>query len=222
MDNPNRSSILFCFAVKEEAGPFHKRMGVRPDVRIMVTGMGQANAARSIRAALGRSKPRLVVTSGFAGGLDPGLSVGTVLFDADEGFPLSSCLLENGAKPVRFHLAKQVASTVAEKTKLRATTGADAVEMESSVIRTICREQGIPSATVRVISDAAHEDLPLDFNRLLTPNQEMNYLKLIWIAAKSPKTLGQLWRFGGQVRSASERLAQVLVRVAEAAGSIPS
>ena len=52
-------------------------------------------------------------------------------------------------------------------------TGADAVEMESEVIRAMSVGKRASSASpCASISDAAHEDLPLDFNALMTPETE--------------------------------------------------
>jgi len=90
--------------------------------------------------------------------------------------------------------------------------GADAVEMESSLIRAICRAHGIPSATIRVISDAAHETLPLDFNALMTADQQLNYGKL-FLRSLVPRKTAALLRLQRQTQLAAKNLAEVLSRV---------
>src|SRR5690349_5273667 len=94
---------LVCFAVKEEAAPFKAAVASRPDIQILLTGMGQRNAEKSIRAAISAQKPALVLTSGFAGALKPDLSLGTVLFSCDDAPHLQHRLLAVGARPARFH-----------------------------------------------------------------------------------------------------------------------
>src|SRR5207244_7178069 len=73
---------LVCFAVKEEAGAFNELAGARPHLNVLLTGIGQRNAERTVRAALALQRPKLVLTCGFAGGLRPDLLAGTVLFAA--------------------------------------------------------------------------------------------------------------------------------------------
>src|SRR5260370_42694508 len=92
-------------------------------------------------------------------------------------------------------------------------TGADAVEMESQIIRAICRAHGIPRATIRVISDAANEHLPLDFNALMTDEQKLNYAKLILAVLGSPGKIPALLRLPRQTQEAANNLAAVLSKV---------
>jgi adenosylhomocysteine nucleosidase len=208
--------VLVCFALKEEARPFQPLVATRRDVKVILVGIGKRNAERAIRAALAEERPTLVLTSGSAGGLRPDLTLGTVVFDADPETGLEPALLAAGAQRARFHCSARVAATAAEKRALRESTGADAVEMESEPIRAVCREQRIPSATVRVILDTSEEDLPLDFNDLLTAEQRMSYRKLTLALVKSPGKVGALIRLQKRSQAASKRLAEVLGRITAA------
>lgn len=202
-----------CFAVKEEAEPFNQIRPAGPQIQTLLTGIGRRNAERAIRAALAAVRPKLVLSCGFAGGLQPELATGTVVFAAEEEAALAAALAAAGARPVRFHGAERVAATAEEKRALWQATGAEAVEMESQIIREVCREQKIPSAVVRVILDTAAEDLPLDFNRVMTPEQEMDYGKLTKALLRSPGAIKGLLRLQRQSKAAAQKLAQVLMRV---------
>jgi adenosylhomocysteine nucleosidase len=245
-----KMSTLISFALKEEAAPFRKIAGgLRRGhhVTILLTGIGRQNAEKSVRDFLTASSAELVLTCGFAGGLNPDLKLGDVVFEmanaplapslspqsgervsarTGEGGneeignelepPYVGCyekLIAGGAKPAKFFCADRIATTVAEKKKLRHETGADAVEMESAAIHTVCRERGIPCATVRVISDTANEDLPLDFNVLAQPDKSLDYGKLFLAIAKSPGKIGALMKLQKQTRFAAERLAEVLAKI---------
>jgi adenosylhomocysteine nucleosidase len=202
--------VLVCFALPEEAGPFRRSAGRQTGIHLVVTGMGQRRAAASARTALVAVQPALVLTCGFAGGLNPALAAGDVIFDAPGPFPLGEALLAAGARPGTFHCADRIAATAAEKHELRVSTGADAVEMESAAIQAVCVEAGVPCATVRVISDAAGEDLPVDFNRFTRADQSLDLGRLVLAAACSPRLVGGLLRLRRTTRLAAERLAEVL------------
>ena len=202
---------LVCFAVNEEAAFF--RRSRRRDPEVVITGMGRRNAVEAVQRAMAAHQPRRVITAGFAGGLAPDLLRGTVVFDQDDELRLETTLRSMGAVPAKFHCARRVAVTASDKTNLRNKTGADVVEMESSVIRSLCRDAGIPSATIRVISDAAADDLPLDFNALMTPSDRINWLKFAATIARRPGLIFRLIEFQRQTREAAKELARVLEQV---------
>lgn len=201
--------VLVCFALPDEARHF----AAPRHTRVLITGMGRQNAGRMLQAELALRTPRLVLTGGFAGGLDPALDPCAVVFSEDTEANLGTKLRGLGAIPGHIHCADRVAITATEKAELRRTTGADAVEMESQVIRDLCRERGIPSATIRVISDTATEDLPLDFNALMTPDMRIHFGKLAWQVAKSPGRIPALLALQKRTAAAARRLGEVLERL---------
>ena len=203
-------TFLVCFAVKEEAKFFLPGLSRCGPIQIWVTGIGRRNAAESIREAVAAVQPECVLTCGFAGGLNPSLALGTVVFDQDFDAGVANPLTEIGAISAQFHCSRRVAITAQEKRALWESTGADAVEMESSVIRTLCREWKIPSATIRVISDTASDDLPLDFNALMTSDDRIHYGRLALAILASPRKISQLIAFQRQTLTAARELGRVL------------
>ena len=249
--------VLVCFAVS------HERRFFRPvpewNCRVVVTGIGRGNARRGLERALERERPALVLTCGYAGGLNPDLQFGQVVFEDEgaqdwgelgrekwtekleasrpdqgdrpdgdargeegrgkmpngkwqmaNGSGLGAALLELGALRVRFLESDHVVVTAREKAGLWQTTGADAVEMESAEIRRICQQRGIPVATIRVISDTAAEDLPLDFNQVSGSDQNLSYAKLAVRVVRSPALIGRLLHLQRRLNGAARRLAEVL------------
>jgi nucleoside phosphorylase len=205
----NPGEILVTFAVKEEM----KFFPGGPGIRRFITGMGRDNADHAIAMAGEQIKPRLVLTCGFAGGLNPVLKSNEIVFSADEDSPLCDTLKKAGGTPVSFFCARRVAITSEEKQRLWRGMGADAVEMESESIREYCREHQIPSATIRVISDTALEDLPLDFNTLMSPAQKIHYGKLTWALVRAPFKLAELLAFQQKTIDAAKSLGAFLNKV---------
>jgi adenosylhomocysteine nucleosidase len=210
-----KGEALICFAVKEEVTEFGKVLRDFPDTTVLVTGMGKKNSENSFRETLEKSEPRLVLTCGFAGALNPDFKIGDVIFSTND-LALGNLLRESGAVPAKFFCADRVAITALEKEKLRHKTNADAVEMESEIIHTICREREISCATVRVISDVANEDLPLDFNALMTHEQKISLGKLAVALTKSPKTIPRLLQLQRNTRLGARRLSEILEKLLRA------
>jgi len=211
--------VLVCCALKQEVAPFRRAGGDRPGVSILVTGIGRQNAEGSLRKFLVGHLPKQVFTCGFAGGLNPELKLGDVIFELSAAetpsavHDLQSKLIAAGAKPVNFFCADRIAITVAEKKRLRQETGADAVEMESAAIHAVCRTHCVPCATVRAISDVADVDLPLDFNRLAKPDRSLDYGKLLLALATTPQKTSALMTLRTNATLAAGRLAAVLAAV---------
>ena len=210
-------SVLLCFALKEEAAPMRTIAAHKPGVTLLIVGIGRRNAETRVREFLATNSPQTVFTCGFAGGLNPGLKLGEVVFEtgsqSEPALADRERLEDAGAKPAKFFCADRIATTVAEKKRLRDETGADAVEMESAAIHAVCRERGIACVTVRVILDQADENLPLDFNALARTDQSLDFGKLMLALAKSPRKISALLVLQKKTSFAAKQMAEVLTRV---------
>jgi len=123
-----------------------------------------------------------LVSTGFCGALDPALRVGDI-FIAACVLPSASCVqppasARGSVKTGALLSIDRVASTAAEKAELRK-TGADAIEMEAAGVAQKAAEYNLPFYCVRVVSDAAQDDLPLDFNRMRDAEGRFSRMKIL-------------------------------------------
>jgi len=211
----NSCRFLICFAFEEEARIFRQRMPSASPWCIHLTGMGAASARQSMKI-LHSLRPEAVLTCGFAGALNPQLGLGDVVFQADAIMDLEAKFAAAGARAARFLQVDQVIWKSEDKLSLWRTAQADAVDMESQVIREICHAAGLPSATLRAISDTATDDLPLDFNYYLLPDGKPRWLRLGGAVLQNRSLIPRLIQLRRGFRLAASNLAQVRYSVLEA------
>lgn len=146
-----------------------------------------------------------IVSTGFCGALDPALRVGDIVVS---GEPVRS-----RRRFVQGELLSvdRVAVSAAEKRELRERTGAVAVEMESAAVAAKAREWGVPFRCVKVVSDAASDDLPLDFNLYRDAAGRFSRTRIALAAMLRPFTvMPGLLRLDRNCRTAAEKLGEFL------------
>ncbi len=190
---------------------------------VAIGGMGPAAADRAAGALVAGGATALV-SWGMAGGLDPELAPGT-LFLADEivertGTPLATtrrwreglahaaaahCVVAGG----RLLTSDRLIGTVADKTLVRAETGAAAVDMESMAIARRAREHGLPFIAARVIVDSARDAVPRSFLAAIGPSGELRVGRLLGALATAPGDVVELIRLGRRYAAAGRSLRAV-------------
>jgi nucleoside phosphorylase len=101
-----------------------------------------------------------LISTGYCGALDPSLKIGDIVVSGEPPVTNQPFVLGH------IHSADRVAVTAKEKKELWNATKAVAVEMEAAAVAGKAAEWGVPFRCIRVVSDVAAEDLPLDFNQM--------------------------------------------------------
>ena len=187
-----------------KAGPWNGEPAL-----FVANGPGPKLAAEAVRVVIERQPVAALVSVGFCGGLNPDLAVGDI-FIATGVVGVGPVLQPSGAlaphKAGALISTDEVAVTSAQKTKLRQ-TGADAVEMEAGAVAQAAKENHIPFYCVRVVTDAADEDLPLDFNRMRDRDGRFSRARILAAACRRPGVIfPELMRFNERCKNASEAL----------------
>ena len=209
-----------CFApVRRKVTPSTPRPFWSPlrdlGARAAAAGVGRARAEAAARSGIAHQNPRLVVSIGYCGALDPTLKTGDVL-TAD------AVLAPNGMRYTTEPLGEPAGTlatvdgvllTAAAKGELRQRTGAAIADMEAAGVAAACAVAGVPFAAVKVVTDAAGEDLPAGLGPFLTfaaAGGPRAALRCGGALLKRPALIGDLFGLARTSRRCSERLAVYL------------
>lgn len=191
------------------------------EVTVLLTGMGAENAAKAM-SSIPIELHDLCISTGLAGSLDVSLTPGDVVvartsetldqncYAASEPI-LVDLAVAYGAKLVNISLtSEKIVATAEEKEEL--SQKGSIVEMESTHVLAAATQKLVPCVAIRAISDAADEDLPVDFARILDSHGHLKMGGLLKEVGLSPYRIPMLLQFGRQSRAAGKSLADFLDR----------
>lgn len=202
---------------------------------IVRTGAGKENARKAARAFLRQTIPSIVWSVGFAGALDETIKKQQILTDLipllrpqsslvdilpekvliyepdPNGAPLRPTGTANGPAPRFIITTDRIIARSEEKAELFRTTGAAVVDMETDAIAQVCEEFGVPLKCVRIISDAASDELPPDLERLMEQKSFMGQMgAAIGSLWKKPGRIVDLFALKANALESAEKLAAYL------------
>jgi adenosylhomocysteine nucleosidase len=199
----------------------------RPELALLETGEGVANAERHIEAWLEQGAARAVLSIGFAGALSSLLQVGDLVIANDirdskekpDADLLSAARQVKIDAPVRFGVALtsheilwKAESKRALASSLRATE-IGFVDMESTAIAGVCGTRGVPFLIVRSITDLLDEDLPLDFNQYRNSDGRVDPKKVVNAAFLRPAAFKGLLELRKRSKLCAARMAEFVQRL---------
>jgi adenosylhomocysteine nucleosidase len=179
------------------------------DQAVLVSGgIGAEAARRACEAVIKLYQPRLVISAGFAGAVDPELKMGRMLtprlvIDANDG-SRTEVGSGNGVL-VSFNAV----ADARQKLKLGKAYRADAVDMEAAAVSRGADAHGIPFVAVKAISDEAGFEMP-SLDKFIARDGQFQAGRFVLFAAVRPWLWPGVIRLRANMQKASSALCQAL------------
>ncbi len=208
--------IAVTFALPSESRAFRARSQTfAGHVVILHTGVGAETCRARIEPFLDAHPLDFLISSGFAGGVEPSLGAGDLFLAANFSDPnllhRAQALLPAATHTARLATVGRIVKSAGERAALAQQVEAAAVDMETACIAQACARRRIPLLSLRIISDTAATPFPAPPGVLFDlVRQKTDYLRLGGYLARHPAAIVRLIRFGRQIEASGETLANAL------------
>ncbi len=157
--------VLFCCALKAEAELLMREPDLAA-VGVTAIGLGPERCRRNLDRILSVNPPRFVVFTGTAGGLDPSLAVGDIVFPEKWSFngeaffrtdqTLTTHLRARGwdVEGIGWTTAVPVTG-LEERRALFERSRARVCDMEAAAVFEVARRHRVPAIAFKIVSDSA-------------------------------------------------------------------
>ena len=209
-------SVLRAFGLRRGPDGAHYRRSLPGggEVVAALLGVGPTAAAEATARLLDRYPAAHVVVSGVAGGIDPGMAIGTtvvpeVVLDLAAGKERRPDPL--GGVPQAGTVATTADFITAEHdlAALRS-RGVSAVDMESAAVGAVCQRRGVEWTIFRSISDRPHDGMVDDaVFEILRADGSVDLVAALRLTLASPGRIPALVRLGRDVGRAAGRAARL-------------
>ena len=187
------------------------------DVTILHTGVGAKNCNERLEVLLHKTRPRLVISSGFAGAVSEELDVGVLVLArnfSDPGLLANAerILRDREPRVVKLFTSTSIIDSVAERNEIARTADAAAVDMETGAIVAVCNAHGVPLLSLRAISDTARQSFPMPPSVLFDIESQRTSLgRLVAYLFRHPTSIWRLLGFTRQIAHARASLTDAII-----------
>lgn len=241
--------IAVFFALSQEIASLRSRVNILKKIRyahavfyqsefcgfplmLVQGGVGQ-NMAETVRNLSNSFRIQVMVSSGFAGSINPGVGVGDLIIgrqvfhssqevlsgeiEIDSTYTCDASLVKiasrlSSAGGFKAHCGDvlcvdKVISQAATKKRLGSHTSAISVDMESSIIAARAHEMGIPFVVIRAISDGMDEDMEVN-ESVITKGGNVNIPVAAYHLLNKPHHIPYMNRLRKQIKCAKKTLSK--------------
>jgi adenosylhomocysteine nucleosidase len=227
--------IGITFAVRSESSELISRLRERQrrdnlvsgkiderEVTIVHTGVGAKYCNERLEILLHKTRPKLVISSGFAGAVSDELEVGDLILAENFSDPeliatAVRVLASRQPRREKLFTSTSIIDSIAERNEIARAADAAAVDMETGAIVAACKAHGVPLLSLRAISDTARDRFPAPPSVLFDlQSQRTNWPGLISYLMGNPIAIWRLSQFSRQIKRVRTTLTDAIVELVRA------